>query len=106
MLWLHIRYSACKMSKLNADRLKIISYTKITKNKHKCVQKVAKEDVCWYIFVCVVVSLHDLLYVVSAKKVLSVLGESNIDLILSEVNESSNNISLLELSPYSLNVFM
>ena len=75
-------------------------------NKHKCVQKVAKEDVCWYIFVCVVVSLHDLLYVISAKTVLSVLGESNIDLILSEVNESSNNISLLELSPYSLNVFM
>jgi hypothetical protein len=66
-------------------------------NKHKCAQKVAKEDVCWYIFVCVVVSLHDLLYVISAKKVLSVLGESNIDLIL---------ISLLELSPYSLNVFM
>ena len=63
------------------------------------MQKVAKENVCWYIFVCVVVSLHDLLYVVSAKK-------SNIDLILSEVNESSNNISLLELSPYSLNVFM
>ena len=67
------------------------------RNKHKCAQKVAKEDVCWYIFVCVVVSLHDLLYVISAKKVLSVLGESNIDLIL---------ISLLELSPYSLNVFM